>query len=65
MRVRLDKSACAGHALRNSIDPELFPIDDGGYSIVEPHEVRPADEERTRQGVASCPERALLLDDEN
>jgi ferredoxin len=48
---------CAG------VDPELFPIDDAGYSILEPHEVAEADEAATRLGVASCPEAALILDE--
>jgi ferredoxin len=63
MRIRLDRSACVGHALCNSIDPELFPLDDGGFSIVEPHDVQPAEEQRAREAAASCPERALLVDD--
>jgi ferredoxin len=41
----------------------LFPIDDSGYSILEEHEVRPEDEPLTRDGVAACPELALILED--
>lgn len=63
MRIRLDKSACNGHALCNSIDPTLFPLDEEGYSALEPHRARPEDVERTREGVAACPERALILDE--
>jgi ferredoxin len=65
MRIRLDKASCAGHGLCNSIDSELFPLDENGYSMVEPHDVRPADEQRTREGVAVCPEQALIFDDVN
>lgn len=64
MKVRLDRSRCAGHALCNSVDPEIFPLDDDGYSILEPHVVEPGDEERTREGVDACPEMALILDGE-
>ncbi|HYB80227.1 MAG TPA: ferredoxin, partial [Mycobacterium sp.] len=35
MRVRLDKSKCVGHAQCYAVDPDLFPIDDSGYSILE------------------------------
>ena len=62
MRVRLEKPKCVGHAQCYAVDPDLFPIDDSGYSIVEDHEVRPEDEQLIRDGVASCPEMALILD---
>jgi ferredoxin len=63
MRVKLDRPACAGHALCNLADDRLFPLDDEGYSALEAHDVAPEDEARTRGGVDSCPERALSLDD--
>lgn len=64
MRVRLEKSKCVGHAQCYAVDPKLFPIDKSGYSILEEHEVRPEDAELTRDGVASCPEMALVLDED-
>lgn len=63
MRVRLDRDRCVGHAQCYAVDPELFPIDDMGYSILEAREVRPEDEGVTRDGVAACPELALVLDE--
>jgi ferredoxin len=64
MRVRLERSRCVGHAQCYGVDPDLFPIDDMGYSILEDHDVAPGDEQRTRDGVAACPEEALTLDAE-
>ena len=52
-----------GHAQCYAIDPDLFPIDDAGYSILQPQEVQPSDEQRFREGVTSCPERALILEE--
>lgn len=46
-----------------AVDPYLFPIDDAGYSILEPHDVKPGDEQVTRDGVAVCPELALIIED--
>ena len=63
MRIRLERGKCAGHAQCYAVDPELFPIDDVGYSILEEHDVAPGDEQATRDGVAACPERALILED--
>jgi ferredoxin len=64
VRVRLDQSKCVGHAQCYAVDPNLFPIDDSGYSTLEEREVRPEDEQVTRDGVASCPEMALILDED-
>ncbi|MGX9787820.1 ferredoxin [Mycobacterium sp. MMS18-G62] len=64
MKVRVDNSKCMGHAQCWAVSPELFPIDDSGYSNLQTHEVRPQDEQLTREGVEACPERALVLEDD-
>jgi ferredoxin len=64
VKVRLEQSKCVGHAQCYAVDPDLFPIDDSGYSILEAHDVRPGDEQQVRDGVAACPELALVLEEE-
>jgi ferredoxin len=64
VKVRLEQSKCVGHAQCYAVDPDLFPIDESGYSILEEHHVRPEDEQLTRDGVASCPEMALILEED-
>jgi ferredoxin len=64
VRVRLEKSKCVGHAQCYAVDPDLFPIDESGYSILEEREVAPEDLQVTRDGVASCPEMALIIDED-
>jgi ferredoxin len=64
VKVRLEQSRCVGHAQCYAVDPQLFPIDDSGYSILEQHEVRPPDAQLTRDGVAACPEMALILEED-
>ena len=64
MRVRLEQSKCVGHAQCYAVDPDLFPIDESGYSVLEEHEVAPEDVRLTRDGVASCPEMALIIDED-
>lgn len=63
MRVRLDRSKCVGHAQCYAVAPELFPIDDNGYSILQEREVAPGDEHLTRDGAAACPELAILIEE--
>jgi ferredoxin len=64
VKVRLEQSKCVGHAQCYAVDPALFPIDESGYSILEEHQVRPEDSLTTRDGVASCPEMALVLEED-
>ena len=63
MEVRLEQSKCVGHAQCFAVDPELFPIDESGYSTLVPHTVHPGDEHIARDGVAACPEEAIILED--
>ena len=64
MKVRLEESRCVGHAQCYAVDPNLFPIDESGYSTLEEHEVSPEDEQLVRDGVASCPEMALVIEED-
>jgi ferredoxin len=64
MKVRLDQTRCVGHAQCYAVDPDLFPIDDSGYSTLEQREVKPEDEQLTRDGVAACPELALVIEED-
>ena len=64
MKVRLEESRCVGHAQCYAVDPNQFPIDESGYSTLEEHDVRPEDEQVVRDGVASCPEMALIIDED-
>jgi len=63
MRVDIQREKCSGHARCYAVSPELFPIDDAGYSALVGHEVLPGDEGLTRAGVAACPERALFIEE--
>lgn len=63
MKLRLERDKCVGHAQCYAVDPDLFLIDDSGYSILEDHVVAPEDEQTARNGVAACPELALILEE--
>jgi ferredoxin len=61
MRIRLDRSKCQAHGLCYAVNPELFPIDDDGYSTLTERDVESGDEQDTRAAVAACPEDALII----
>lgn len=65
MKVRLDRSRCVGHAQCYAVDPEQFPIDESGYSLLEEHDIDPGDEQVIRDGAASCPEMAIIVETED
>lgn len=62
MRVGVDSNLCSGHARCWALAPEIFTLDDEGYSnIATDREVPPGMEEEARRGVRACPERALYI----
>lgn len=63
MKISLDRSKCSGHAMCNAAAEDLFPLDDEGYSTLRPTVVAAKDEQRARDGVAACPEGALMVDE--
>ncbi len=65
MRIRIDKGACVGNARCAAVAPDLFPLDDNGYIAVEEIEVPPGKEELARRGARACPERIILIEEDN
>lgn len=62
MRVHVDRSKCQGHNRCFSIAPELFELDELGYSSERNDGLVP-DEllDKARQAVANCPEYAVSI----
>jgi ferredoxin len=59
MRVSVDDEACRGHGVCTTICPEVFTLNDDGYSEVQSPDVPAAFDEAVRRAVANCPERAI------
>ena len=63
MRVHVRPDQCAGHTLCNLAAPEVFDLDDEGHVLVVIEGELPVDlEPGVRAAVATCPERALVID---
>jgi ferredoxin len=60
MRVQVSRD-CAAHGQCYWINPELFPLDDEGYSAVEDLLVPEGAEDDARQAVAACPAGAISI----
>lgn len=61
MRVRVDRALCEGHARCWSTLPEVYELDDDGYSAVTEVDVPERLEQAARRGASSCPERAISV----
>ena len=61
--IRIDKVKCQGHALCYATDPELFPLDDAGYSALTTTTISQGDKATAVRGAAACPERAIEVAD--
>ena len=62
MKATVDPDRCQGHARCWEICPEVFSLDDEGHSFVAVDVVAPGLEEKVRQAVVNCPERAIAMD---
>ena len=62
MRIRVDRDKCQGHAMCFAVAPELYELDEEGYSSIDTLEVPPESEEDARRGAAACPEGAISLE---
>ena len=63
MKIRIDSDLCTGHGRCYSLAPTLFEADDEGFGVVIDEHV-PADREAdAKRAAASCPERAVIIED--
>ncbi len=65
MKVRVNDTLCQGHTLCAMAAPELFKLrDDDGHSYVEDENVPPGLQAKARAAEATCPERAIVIEDD-
>jgi ferredoxin len=61
MKIRIDKSACAGNARCAAVSAELYPLDDDGYIATSGFDVPRGMEQLARRGARACPERVITV----
>jgi len=64
MRIRVLNDKCQGHARCAAQTPGLFILDDDGFIMPGDIEVPAGQERAAWLGAKSCPERALVIEDE-
>ena len=62
MKVTVDDDRCRGHGVCTGLCPEVFTLNDDGYTVVENPEVPAEYQEAVRDAAAQCPERAIVIE---
>lgn len=62
MKATVDPDRCQGHARCWEICPEVFALDEEGHATVAVAVVPLGSEDKARQAVINCPERAIAVD---
>ena len=62
IRIRVDRVACSGHARCFAAAPELYTVDELGFSDIGQLQVSAAMAEAAHRGAAACPERAITVE---
>jgi ferredoxin len=64
MIIRVEREMCSGHARCFTAQPEMFTLDEEGYSNAGTFEVPVGCETAARRAVTSCPEGAIFVEEE-
>ncbi len=65
MKVRVDQERCQGHTLCAMIAPDMFELNDIDGSSSAVTELVPPDQiDAVREAAQSCPEQAILIDED-
>lgn len=64
MKIKIEKSRCAGHARCITVADALFKLDDTGYIASEGFDVPAGDEQLARRGARACPEQIISIIEE-
>ncbi|QYC41810.1 Ferredoxin [Nonomuraea coxensis DSM 45129] len=62
MKIIVDRSACTGLGICESLAPNCFEVDDAGDLILLTETVSEEDLEGVRQAIEGCPTEALRLE---
>jgi len=64
MRILVDRSVCAGHALCAAQAPDVYQLDDEGFCSSDGAFVPVHLQEQARVGARHCPEAAIVLQED-
>lgn len=65
MKIRIERSGCVGNARCAAVSAQLYPLDDDGYIDVDGFDVPPGMEQGARRGARACPERIIIVEEDD
>lgn len=65
MRIRIEKSGCAGNARCAAVSEEMFPLDEDGYISIDGFDVEEGQEQLAKRGARACPERIIFVEEDD
>jgi ferredoxin len=65
LKVKVKPGICQGHARCAALAPNFFELDDLGFVAFEEKQLSAGDEAIVRRAVRACPERALILEEDD
>jgi ferredoxin len=64
VKIRIEKSKCAGNARCAAVSAELYVLNDDGYIAIEGFDVPNGMEQLAKRGARACPERIVTVIEE-
>lgn len=64
IRIKIERSRCAGHARCAAVAPALFALDSEGYIASEGFDVPEGQEALAKRGARACPERIITVQED-
>jgi ferredoxin len=61
MKIRVIEGKCCGQARCAAVAPEFFILNDEGYLDIPERQIAPEQEALARRGARACPERAIMV----
>lgn len=61
MKIKINRSACVGHARCAAVAPDLYRLDDDGYIASDGFDVPDGQELMAKRGAKACPERIITF----
>ncbi len=62
MKINVNRAKCQGHAMCFANGPDVYPLDDLGYTALDGEvEVPDSLAEQARRGALVCPERVITI----
>jgi ferredoxin len=65
MKVKVDVPKCVGHARCANVAPEVYDLNDDGFNVTAEKAVDPSLRPQAQRGMRACPEKIIMIAEED